>query len=102
MPGIGANYLTNPGFESALDGWTASPGSSAAAVGEETGYPVAFGGSSYFAAGAVQQGTVSQTVNLLIDRTDGNRDRRRRARTSCSADASFPATASRRTRARSR
>ena len=67
VPGIGANYLTNPGFESGLDGWTASPGSSAATVGQETGYPVGFGGSSssYYAAGAVQQGTVSQTVNLF-------------------------------------
>ncbi len=65
VPGIGANYLTNPGFENGLDGWTASPGSAAAAVGEETGYPAAYGGSSYYAAGAVQQGTVSQTVNLL-------------------------------------
>jgi Ca2+-binding RTX toxin-like protein len=65
VPGIGANYLTNSGFESGLDGWTASPGSSAAAAGQQTGYPAAFDGSSYFAAGAVQQGTVSQTVNLL-------------------------------------
>jgi Ca2+-binding RTX toxin-like protein len=65
VPGIGANDLTNPGFESGLDGWTASPGGNAAAAGQVTGYPAAFSGSSYFAAGAVQQGTVTQTVNLL-------------------------------------
>ena len=32
---------------------------------QQTGYPAAFDGSSYFAAGAVQQGFVTQTVNLL-------------------------------------
>jgi len=55
MPGIGANYLTNSGFESGLDGWTASQGAGVGAVGQQAGYPAAFGGSSYFAAGAVQQ-----------------------------------------------
>ena len=65
VPGIGANYLINPSFANGLDSWTASPGSSAASAGTETGYPAAFSGSGYFAAGAVQQGTVSQTVDLL-------------------------------------
>ncbi|HTW68745.1 MAG TPA: right-handed parallel beta-helix repeat-containing protein, partial [Acetobacteraceae bacterium] len=65
LPGIGANYLINPGFQDGLASWTTSPGSVAAYAGEETGYPTPFTGANYYAAGAVQQGTASQTVNLL-------------------------------------
>ena len=65
VPGIGANYLSNPGFESGLDGWTSSPGSAAGSSGQQTGYPAAFTGGSYYVPGAVQQGFVTQTVKLL-------------------------------------
>ena len=65
VPGIGANYLTNPGFENGLDGWTASTGGGVASEGQQPGYPASFDGSGYFAAGAVQSGFVTQTVDLL-------------------------------------
>jgi Ca2+-binding RTX toxin-like protein len=65
LPGIGANYLTNPGFESGLDGWSANTSGSAVAAGQQTGYPAAYDGSDYFGAGGTQQGFVQQTVNLV-------------------------------------
>ncbi len=59
------NLLTNPGFESGLTGWTASTGGAVAGPASVSGYPPAFNGGDYFAAGQVQSGFVTQTVDLL-------------------------------------
>ena len=57
--------MTNPGFKSGLTGWTASTGAGVAGPATVTGYPPAFNGSNYFAAGQVQSGFVTQTVDLI-------------------------------------
>ena len=59
LPSYYNNMLANPGFESGLTGWTATPGSST--VG---GTPAAWQGASYFDAGSNSVATVEQTINL--------------------------------------
>ena len=97
-----ANLLTNPGFENGLTGWTSSTGGSAAGSGTETGYPAAYDGGSYFAAGTVQQGFVTQTVNLLRYWADRGADRRRRSYADLWWSRAVRRPVSRRIRARSR
>ena len=59
LPSYYDNLLANPGFESGLTGWTATPGSTT-----QSGTPAAWQGSSYFAAGGNAVATVEQTIDL--------------------------------------
>jgi hypothetical protein len=64
IPAIDANLLTNGGFENGLTGWTSNTSGGVASSGTQNGYPTAYDGSDYFAAGATSEGFVTQAVNL--------------------------------------
>ena len=59
LPASFQNLLTNPGFESGLTGWTASPSG-----GTQSASPTPFQGGSYFFAGPNAVVTLDQTVSL--------------------------------------
>ena len=59
LPAVYQNLLSNPGFESGITGWTASPSGST-----QSANPTAWDGSSYFFAGPNAVVTLDQTVSL--------------------------------------
>ena len=65
LPNVAANDLANPGFETGLGSWSTNAGATVGSAGSGTGYPAAFDGSGYFAAGSTQLGFAQQTVDLL-------------------------------------
>ena len=59
LPTTYQNLLTDPGFESGLTGWTATPSG-----GTQSSNPAPWEGNNYFFAGANAVTTLTQTVNL--------------------------------------
>ena len=71
-----SNLLTNPSFESGLNGWQVTPGGSSPNDFIKSATPAAFAGASYFFAGPNQTTLLSQSVDLTSSYSTAQLDSR--------------------------